>query len=103
MRCLIWLGERKELEIADCGKILERAISDLEFVKGLDGGLREVVVECYVKSFEYTHGRFFLYLRISTLRSAISQTNTLILPIVLSIACSAVATLVAITWNEHKL
>ncbi|KAG6991089.1 hypothetical protein G7Y79_00057g090710 [Physcia stellaris] len=36
--------------------ILEKAISDLEFVKGLEGELREVVVKCYVKSFEYTHG-----------------------------------------------
>ena len=29
-------------------------------MKSLDGELREVVVKCYVKSFEYTHGRSFL-------------------------------------------
>ncbi|KAL8669469.1 MAG: hypothetical protein Q9168_005942 [Polycauliona sp. 1 TL-2023] len=32
-----------------------KAVRDLEFVNRLGGGLRDVVVKCYVQSFEYTH------------------------------------------------
>lgn len=82
---------------------MKKAISDLEYVKGLDGALREVVVDCYVKSFEYTHSRSHLFS--SRLKSALSDlTNKYTNPVkVLSIVCSAVATIVAITWREHKL
>ena len=32
------------------------AMSDLEYVKGLTGPTRDIVVKAYVQSFEYTHG-----------------------------------------------
>lgn len=38
-------------------QIIQRALSDLEYVKSLTGQTRDVVVEAYVQSFEYTHGR----------------------------------------------
>jgi hypothetical protein len=37
-------------------QIVERAISDIDFVQSLTGGLKEVVVNCYTRSLMYTYG-----------------------------------------------
>ena len=36
-------------------QIIEKAVSNLGYVNSLEGGLRDVVVACYIRSFEYTH------------------------------------------------
>ena len=44
--------------LADNGlsvQIIENASSDLDYVKGLNGLVRDIVVDAYVHSFEYTH------------------------------------------------
>ena len=44
-------------------QIIENAVSNLGFVNSLEGDLRDVVVGCYIRSFEYTHCEFALLLR----------------------------------------
>ncbi|CAF9927241.1 MAG: hypothetical protein HETSPECPRED_006524 [Heterodermia speciosa] len=58
-------------------EVIEKAVSNLGFVNSLEGGLREVVVGCYIRSFEYTH--------------------------VMSLAFAALAFLVGVTMKEHRL
>lgn len=36
-------------------QIIENALSDLDYVKGLNGPVRDIVIDAYVHSFEYTH------------------------------------------------
>ena len=44
-------------------QVIEKAVSNLGFVNSLEGGLKEVVVGCYIRSFEYTHGEFYAVAR----------------------------------------
>jgi hypothetical protein len=37
-------------------EIIEGALSSIEFVLGLKGGVREVIVEVYCQAFKYAHG-----------------------------------------------
>lgn len=37
-------------------QIIERAVSDLGFVLGLKGRLRDIVYQAYILSLEFTHG-----------------------------------------------
>lgn len=52
----------KGLARFDNGKeILERVVSDVGVIKGLEEGVRKVVVESYVKSLEYSHSKSHLH------------------------------------------
>lgn len=39
---------------------MEQAMSNLEFVKSLEGQVRKVVVRCYVQGFMYTYGKLIV-------------------------------------------
>jgi hypothetical protein len=41
---------------ADQVQIIERSISDIEYVQSLTGNVRDIVVQSYVRSLTYTHG-----------------------------------------------
>ena len=43
-------------------KVIDKVISDVGSIGGLDGPIRKVVVECYVRSLEYSHSKFSLSL-----------------------------------------
>ncbi|KAF8849187.1 hypothetical protein BDZ45DRAFT_663492 [Acephala macrosclerotiorum] len=58
-------------------EILEKVVSDVGVIKGLEEGVRKVVVESYVKSLEYSH--------------------------MVSLGCTLLATLIAITIKEKPL
>ena len=68
-------------------------MENLEYVSGLEGRLRDVVVGCYVKSFEYTHSKLSLE----------QKRTELTTHLVMSLAFSATAFLIVLTWREHKL
>lgn len=68
-------------------------MGDLDFVSGLEGRLMEVVVGCYVKSFEYAHSKSSLNL----------ESRGLTTCLVMSLACAVMAFLIVLTWREHKL
>lgn len=60
-------------------QIIEKAVSNLGFVNSLEGGLRDMVVECYIRSFEYTHGEsysFVLGIPIKTNRHEILKADS---------------------------
>lgn len=42
---------------ANWGQIIERSLSDIGYVTSLEGRLREIVTEAYVKCLTYTHGK----------------------------------------------
>jgi hypothetical protein len=48
------------LSIADLGhaKVIDKVISDVGSIGRLDEQIRKVVVECYVRSLEYSHSKF---------------------------------------------
>lgn len=73
-------------------------MSNLEFVKSLEGQARKVVVRCYVQGFMYTYGK----LDASTLKSRLLA-NGHLLRIVMSLVCATLATLVGLVIKEHKI
>ncbi|CAD6583109.1 MAG: hypothetical protein ASARMPRED_001227 [Alectoria sarmentosa] len=64
-------------DLPDRQAITEKALSDLEYVKGLNGHVRDVVIDAYVHSFEYT---FYV-----------------------SLGCSVLASLMVLCMREHDL
>lgn len=57
-------GLRKQLRIGlegmqDREEIVEGALSDVEFVKGLTGRVGEIVTSVYIRCLAYTHGEFW--------------------------------------------
>lgn len=47
--------EQRLRDVGDMERIIDRSISDIGYVQSLTGHVRDVIVECYVRSMIYTH------------------------------------------------
>jgi len=52
--------EKKIGDVKDMKRIIDQSISDIGYVQSLNGHVRDVVVECYVRSLTYTHIASFI-------------------------------------------
>jgi hypothetical protein len=90
---------RKQLRIALEGRnnredIINRALSDIEYVKGLHGKLGELVTKVYVECLGYTHCKFM---------TASMLLRLLIMTAVVSLFGALVALVAAMLIREHRL
>lgn len=40
-------------------QVINKVISDVGSIRGLDKAIQKVVIECYVQSLKYSHSKFF--------------------------------------------
>lgn len=76
-------------------QIIQRTLSDLEYVVSLTGPTRDVVLAAYVRSFEYAHGKRPV--------SSLFLATWVLMVTVASLICSLLALLVAFAMRVHDL
>lgn len=71
-------------------------MSDISYIQGLTGKIRNIVVQSYVQGVTYTHG-------IPSIHKMFSMALTEAITTVFSLVCSSLAGLTALLIREHKL
>lgn len=56
-------------------QIITKALSDIEYVRSLEGGLGQIVTEAYVRCLTYTHGE--IVTQIASLHGKLTRTRSL--------------------------
>jgi hypothetical protein len=97
-------GLRKQLRIGLEGtdnreELIEKALSDLEFVKGLKGKVGQIVTEAYIRCLAYTHGKLVFFC--SHILSLLSLVANHLAGV--SVIGAVIALLAAICIREHRL